>query len=93
MKKALGLWALGCVLFFVALAIGLGCSSAQKPAAPPAPSSVDEVSWCYAAVVGGVETIGCAEKQEACEAARAAAVPTASEASEQCYQVRLRLDR
>lgn len=73
----------------IALALH-GCSKLPKPAAP---AEVDEASYCYAAVVGGTETIGCAETPELCETARAAAAPGASEASEQCWPVRLRLDR
>jgi hypothetical protein len=88
--KALGLWTAAAVLFFLALAFGVGCAGAQKPEPPP---SVDEASWCYAAVIDGTETIGCAETPAACETSRAAALATASEASEQCYPVRLRLDR
>ncbi len=72
------------------LAAVYGCSGAQKSAPP----SVDETSFCFAAVLAGEqETIGCAETAPACEAARTAALPTATAISDQCFQVQLRLDR
>lgn len=93
LPKAILLWTLGCVLFFATLAL-VACGAGQK-AAPAAPS-VDEMSFCYAAVLGGVETVGCAETAPACEAARAAAFEAAPEGdavSDACYPVRLRLER
>lgn len=86
--KVLVLWIFASVLFFLALAIG-ACGAAQK-ASEPAP--VNEPAWCYAAVVGGVETIGCAAEKATCDASRAA-LAEADAVSEDCYQVQLRLDR
>ncbi len=91
MIRALVFWTVGAILILFALAWTGACSGAQKTAAPA--QRVDEMSWCYAAIVAGTETIGCAEDPKMCEAARLAATPAASEVSEQCYQVQLRLDR
>ena len=79
----------------IALLLVVACSkNASDPTAPA--EHVDELSWCYAAVVGGQETIGCAETRPPCETARKAAEAAAAEGeatSEECYQVQLRLDR
>ncbi len=87
MIRALIFWTVGCVLLFLTLAF-FGCATAPKP-----PPSVDEASYCYAAIVDGQETIGCAETPALCETARTAALARASDASTECYPVRLRLDR
>lgn len=92
MIRALCYWAVGCVLVFLALV----WTSCGPKSAPAEPASVDEASWCYAAVLGGVETLGCAEVKPACDAARAAAYEAGADGdsiSEDCYPVRLRLDR
>ena len=80
------------LMLAVIAAVG-ACSAPQKAADPEPPAVVDEPAFCYAAVVGGQETIGCAETKPLCETARAAAAPAAEEASAQCWPVRLRLDR
>ena len=78
----------------IILLLVAACKGASGPAAPA--EHVDELSWCYAAVVGGQETIGCAETRPPCETARKTADAAAAEGdsiSEECYQVQLRLDR
>jgi hypothetical protein len=90
MMKVLGLWALGCVLFFLALVLGVGCGAAQK-AAPPA-ERVDTAMWCFGATVGGQELVTCSPEPALCEAARKATEPSAETLSEACLPIRVQLD-
>jgi hypothetical protein len=90
MIRALGLWTLGCVLLFLALAAGIGCGGAQvKPS-----ERVDEGMWCFAAVVGGQDLVTCSPGAELCEAARAGAAASedVEAVSEVCLPVRVQLD-
>lgn len=88
--RAAILWTLAVFLGLAALIYVGACAGVQKTA------SVDERSYCYAAVLDEVETIGCAETAPACEAIRKALWEKAAatdSVSEHCMPIRLRLDR